>query len=657
MSKKILTALSVLVLSLSSLLALTAGATELPAGVISYLRQKDPQVKVRFDGLVLFSNGETYVPIIPQDPALNPEPQQVVLSLPDKASYPDLVEFDNHFFLLRLIETSSGRLTFPKLAEYPLQLKEGLLPQDFVLPNNLFIPVELKVILGALPYNPVYSPVNAPVLTPAALTLSQAKPTEALAVPVKTVPSVPRVSYIFDLGEQKVFSIDALSGRKTGDVSMACVPSSLQVSGDGKLLFAPCLSTNELVVVDTGSNLVKTRIPVGQRPDSALYVEKTNEVVVSNRFSPYLSIIKEDELLSGEKISLPGNGATMAAVPGDMAGRIAVADVAKAQIYIVNTDARSVEKTLKALPNVSAMWFDRLTDGRLRLWAASRSKHQVQAIDVATGAVVKTFEVGDKPVGLAAYGNKMFVVSAGSARLDVIDRGAMTLLDPVTLPDESFPSGIVSLPSEKKAFVTTAGTSNLIVLNMEAGMLETTLSVEFRASMMSMTPDIDTRGVVPETATTERLPSITEMGSPAAADDVTLSVDKKEPKAEHKGLTGGRFKKQPKPSDLPPASVQHEAAESAQSAPKTYIPTVDNGALPTQNSGKVSFQLGKSKSKKQQDAETAPVESVPQEASRKSEAKSEAKPLARPEASSDDDASDSSSLGEPPAMLDQSVIK
>src|SRR5690242_19189148 len=126
--RQALVALGVLTMAVSALPI--AGATDLPAGVLSYLRQKDPKVKVRFDGLVLFSNGQSYVPVIPQDPSLNADSQQVIATLPEKDPYPDLIQFDNNFFLMRLVQTSSGRLTFPKMSEYPLQLKEGLLPQD-----------------------------------------------------------------------------------------------------------------------------------------------------------------------------------------------------------------------------------------------------------------------------------------------------------------------------------------------------------------------------------------------------------------------------------------------------------------------------------------------------------------------------------------------
>jgi DNA-binding beta-propeller fold protein YncE len=609
MRNKILIALSALMFSLP--LAPSVLATELPSGVLSYLKQKDPGVTVRFDGLVTFSNGETYVPVIPQDPALNPEPQQVIASVPAKAAYPDLVEFDNHFFLLRLIQTASGRLTFPKMVEYPLQLKEGLLPQDFLLPSNLFIPVELKVILGGLPYNPSFasgSPVEPGKSPVVALPAAAQKQPEL--PPLK--PPTQRNAYVFDLTEQKVLAIDATNGRRIGDVVLDCVPSSLRVSQDGTKLFAPCLSTNELAVVDTGSNLVKTRVPVGQRPDAILYIEKSQEVVVSNRYSPFLSVIDGNTLQQGDRITLPGNGGAMAEVPNDPEHRIVVADAAKPQLYVVNVQARTVERTLKSLPNVSALWVGWDARGQMELWTASRSKRQVQIMDPLNGTVSKTLDVGAKPVEFAAFGNRIYVVAAGSDRLDVIERGSKQLLDPVNLPEGSFPASMMTLTAEKRAYVTTAGTNNLVVVDLESGALEKTIPVEFRASMITMTPDAEADHHAVSTGPQQSLPAVEK------PQEGSSEKDQKAGSFMNKGFSlFGKSKPQAKQGQAP--EVKSEKQDASNSVAYPLGSKRSNAALPAQNSPKLTIKLGKGKSKKEAQSSSqtdspktiGPSESVP----------------------------------------------
>lgn len=470
-------------LSFSLAPSMVAMATELPPGVLNYLRQKDPRVKVRFDGLVLFSNGETYVPVIPQDPDLNPDSQQVISTLPDNVAYPDLIQFDNNFFLMRLILTSSGRLTFPKMAEYPMQLKAGLLPQDFVMPNNLFMPVELKIILGALPYNPTYVPGEKPVIVPPSVAMTQGEHKGMLTV-------TNRLTYVFDLSEQKILSISPLTGEKTGEVAIGGVPSGMKLSPDGKLLFVPSLSQNELVVVDTGSHLVKTRVPVGQRPDSVLYVPASNEVVVSNRYSPFLSVIDATELQTEIKINLPGAASVMAVLPVEegQSPKLLVADSGNPQLYLVDLKSRTVVKTIPTLPDVSAIKALKDSEGHLEIWVASRSKHEIAVMDLE-GNVVKTLSVGKKPMDFLFYENQLFVLSAGDARVDVVDLSDKTLKPAIPLMEDSFPSSMVSVPSEQRAYITTAGSTNFIVLNLALKQVEENLPVGFRANMIAMTPD------------------------------------------------------------------------------------------------------------------------------------------------------------------------
>lgn len=475
-----LNVLVVLALMVGGGLCNSAYATDLPAGVMNYLREKDPQVRVRFDGLVIFSNGESYIPVIPQDPALNAEPQMVIQTWPESSGYPDLIQFDNHYFLMRLIQTASGRITFPRMGEYPIQLKEGLLPQDFVMPNNLFIPAELKIILGSLPYHPDFEPQTTPTLVPVGEMLKNVRSNH----PEHAVTQ--RRAYVYDLGLQKLRSIELATGYHNADVPLSCIPSGLRLSPDGKLLLVPCLSTNELVVIDTSSNLVKTRIPVGQRPDAVLLLPNREELLISNRHSPFLSVANSTELLPGSKIELPGNGGAMTLATPTISHvrRVVVADAFKPLVYLVDLDNRQTLKTIATLPDISAMQ----VVGN-ELWVASRTKNQVQVVHLDSGYVQRTFDVGQKPVAMALFGNRLFVLSAGDDQLDVIEWPTRTMHAPIRLPASSFPTSMAMAPSEKKAYITTAGANNLIVVNLEKAAVESTLMVDYRGSLIAITPD------------------------------------------------------------------------------------------------------------------------------------------------------------------------
>lgn len=501
---------------------LPAAATELPPGVVNYLKGRDPNVKIRFDGLVLFSNGESYVPVIPQDPGLKPDPQQVIMTFPEGRPNPDLIEFDNHFFLMRLIQTASGRLTFPRMEEYPIQLKEGLLPQDFVLPNNLFIPVELKVILGGLPYNPSYVPDPDNPMPPAQTVLRN-----TITPRRESAGSL----YVFDLTHQRLVALNG-NGQKINEVDLGCVPSSLKLSVDGKVLYAPCLTTDELAVVDVASGLVKTRVPVGQRPESVLYLPEREKILTSHRFSDFLSVVSATELLPGDKLMLPGAGGPMAMVPEAPVNRLVVASAFKPEVYVVNLERYAVEKTLKVPPNISALWVSP-ADGEQppRLWLASRTQHQVTVMNLETGAVLQRFDVGEKPLDLVPYKDQLFVVCAGSARLDVLNWKTRMPLSTIQLVTGSFPSSMIMAEAQELAYVTAAGSELIYVVDLKSLQLDTAMTVDFRSSIAAIAGTVAMPAVRQPLKPLELPAALSTPQPPESPDDSAVVLEETAPRS------------------------------------------------------------------------------------------------------------------------------
>jgi DNA-binding beta-propeller fold protein YncE len=518
------------VLSVLTLLGLatTALATDLPQGLVDYLVRKDRKVQVRFDGMVTFSNGRTYLPVLPQDPTGKANPDKVTVQLPKPADYPDIIGFDNNLYLLRMAELAPGKFSLPQLLEYPLTLKEGLLPQDLLLPPNLYIPSELRVILGALPYN--YDPSAAvndaakamtpPVGLPAATTKPAATKnvtvnfkTNTANKPVETVPQSPLANehlqqftfpglaalpgvltgdvLLADLKGQSLVRLTPETGKFQTPIALHCIPSSLALSPDGQKAYATCLTTDELVVVNLTSNLVQARVKVGSRPDSVLPLPAAtvtsmepedlstaskkpalqslaNKVLVSNRFSDVLSVIDATTLTSLNDIKLPAPGGRM--VYSAANNTVFVADANTDAIYEVDVLSGTLKRTLKGLAGTSAMWLNTQvmgeSQGHQQLWLTSRGKGQVLILDLVTGTPIKTLVVGDKPTAMAAFGDNLYVVSSDENRIDVINWHTGAAQDPIPLENQSFPNGIRIAADGKTAYVSAIGSEELYVIDL-----------------------------------------------------------------------------------------------------------------------------------------------------------------------------------------------
>ena len=458
-------------------------ATTLPAGLIDYLKVKDSKVRLRFDGLVLFSNGKSYVPVFPQGYNANLDPVAIQATIPDRVQYPDVIHFDNDLYLLRLIPTTTGKLTLPRLSTYPLSLKTGLVPQDFIVPNNLSIPTELRAVLGSIPYAlPKALDDNVTPLAEVREGFESKKQKK----------QAPRALYLADLLQQRIMAYSPTSGLLKWELKLDCLPSDLQLSPNGENLYVSCLTTNEALVVDTQAALVKARVNTAQKPvhlqllPFALNpVDTESTILVSaDKANSTLSLVDTRKNLKVAEIELPGRPSALATRLNEPV--IYAAEASKAEIYEVefqkNRVLRVLNKTL--LPDlnshISSLYFEPpqptvtnetgkatpVVNDLGRLWVTSRTSNTVQVIDVLSQKLT-TIPVGSKPVAIQPVGKKQIaVLCADAARIELIDKEKLERLQPIALESGSFPSTFAIEPQGRFAYVSLAADERLAVVDL-----------------------------------------------------------------------------------------------------------------------------------------------------------------------------------------------
>ena len=511
-----------LTITLTGVTCLQAFSTELPPGLIDYLVRKDKKVQVRFDGLVTFSNGITYVPVFPQDPNLPTNPGNVVTQLPKTGQYPKIIGFDNHLYLLKVAELAPNKFSLPQLLEYPLALKEGLLPQDLLLPSNLYIPSELRIILGALPYN--YDPTAA-VNDAASVSIAPIDPAQQdISINFKTnappntespdsehlqkftFPGLTASSgrllgelFLLDLKGQSLVRMRPESGVTQTPIALKCIPSSLSLDTPMQRAYVTCLTTDELIVVNLASNLIQARVKVGSRPEMTLAlpaltnddgntIEGTAKLVVSNRFSNVLSVIDANNLAILNDIELPAPGGRMLA--SNTSQSIFVANANSDDLYEVDTATGKIKRTLKGIADTSDMWLNTQvshdSQGHQQLWITSRSQGKVLVLDLVTGEPLKTLVVGDKPSAITSFGDYVYVVSSDENKIDIIEWRTGQAQDSIPLEDDAFPNAISISPNGEYAYVSAVGSEELFVINLPNRRIQKRIATKMRTIDMAI---------------------------------------------------------------------------------------------------------------------------------------------------------------------------
>ncbi len=127
-------------------------ASQVPKDIKDYILKTFPNATIRFDGMVVLSDGTKYLPVYPAISMVNAN-LAIKYTQPANTTFskkPDIVVFDNNFALLKLVSAKDNKLTIAQSQKYPMEIKTGLLPQDLIVPSGLMLPEELSGILGNL---------------------------------------------------------------------------------------------------------------------------------------------------------------------------------------------------------------------------------------------------------------------------------------------------------------------------------------------------------------------------------------------------------------------------------------------------------------------------------------------------------------------------
>lgn len=118
----------------------------------SYIDKDFPKTNFRFDGVIIMPDNTIYLPLLPSK-IIKPENLTIKTTYPAGKTLKDLpnvVIFNNDFVLLKVLTDTKGNKTVYRMANPPVEVRSGLLPQDMLVPKGLVIPDNMKGIIETL---------------------------------------------------------------------------------------------------------------------------------------------------------------------------------------------------------------------------------------------------------------------------------------------------------------------------------------------------------------------------------------------------------------------------------------------------------------------------------------------------------------------------
>ena len=518
--KKILPAILV---SLMLSGGMSAEAIMLPHQMNIYLFDNARDCTVRFDGLINFKDGTTYIPVLPEE--IKDVPRlEIVWTYPSGKTLkdePEIIVFNNGFSLLKVLK-DGNRKTLTTYQDLPDVIQSGILPQDMLVPNGLYVSENLKGLLGNLEIPVVDRSIKADKkvasnsTTSTKTVVAKKNGKKIVKTHVKVLKTkMPKeldgkmfLATNFDSQYLKVFA----PGRPEPiyGLKLKGILKDVKVTPDKRFLIAAVFGKNQIDVADIGHEQIARSIEINAQPSEVEVNDATNKAYIMSAEGQSIFTIDLTDMAVTEKISL--DAAPYRMTLSDNGTQLAYADKNSDNIYIIKIDDDYKNVPVTKMENISKL----LIDDANRLYAISRTQNKLlindfdlnkihndgeenedkgailqrklsngtkkflgiptdirdyeqvdQSVDPVTATVEeRTLRTGNKPTDMFLYGNKLFILCSGDKEINVLDTDSLKYMSTIKL-EESFPRKITRIDNSNLALVTDASGKKYTIINLD----------------------------------------------------------------------------------------------------------------------------------------------------------------------------------------------
>jgi YVTN family beta-propeller protein len=244
--------------------------------------------------------------------------------------------------------------------------------------------------------------------------------------------------------------------------------------------------SDNISVIDTGTNKVTATIPVGSNPMGAVISPDGTRVYVANSHSNDVSVI--DTATNNVTATVPAGKSPQEVAVSPNGKQVYVTNLASNTISIIDTTTNTVVSTVKT--GKASMGLAVSPDGK-KLYVTNNGDKTVSIINTATKAVVGTVSVGRSPRGIEVTpdGTRVYVANSESASVSVIDTVTNSVI--YTVKVEGAPSGVAVTPDGKKVYVTNNDKyfSTVSVIDVSTNKVTARIPVGPNPAGVAVTPD------------------------------------------------------------------------------------------------------------------------------------------------------------------------
>ena len=456
-------------------------AAKIPDNIQQFINKDFPKTDFRFNGVIILPDNTVYLPLFPAK-ILKPESIGIKQTFPSGkklSDKPNIVILNNDFVLLKVLTDTHGNKTIYKMANPPVELRTGLLPQDMLVPKGLVIPENLKAIVGNLEIKTVNDP---------GIRVENAKPvvTKLSGSTLKTLSQIPALkNKNFYVSSPYSKNIQVLNlGAKTPEYSLAQnnVPISIKAYKD-KFLLVTAFEKPSIDVISLADDQIIKQIYTKSQPDEIIIDNNKNIAYISSPESSSIYTVNLETMTLSKQIKITGMCEKL--YLSDDGTKLFYYDKKTRDIWAIELDNNYLLKEIGKFPNVSKIVYT-----NDKIYITSRTKNRLAIIDYNTIGLIAEVEICEKPIDMLAFHERIYVLGAGDNSIQVIDTKTDAVTDSIYLNTNGFSTKINRIDNTNIALITDTKTALYTVFDLGTNKVIKTIPIDIPANTIVVTEKI-----------------------------------------------------------------------------------------------------------------------------------------------------------------------
>ncbi len=243
-------------------------------------------------------------------------------------------------------------------------------------------------------------------------------------------------------------------------------------------------TTNNVSVINTGTNSVIKTISVGVSPIGTAISPDGGTVYVTNSGSNTISVINAATNTVTATIKTPGGPAGIAISPDGTKLYVAIFDFS--DVLVINTTNDNIISTLGVGQNPEDVVLS--ADGN-HLYVSNTGSNTITAIDISNNYLTTNIAVGINPYGIAvsSAGDYVYVANYGSNNISIINTANNTVVSTINVGND--PRELAISPDGNNLYVTNKTPGTVTDYNTKTNTITSVISVGSNPTGINITKD------------------------------------------------------------------------------------------------------------------------------------------------------------------------